>query len=240
MEFVRLGADVSGYYPVSESLELAGRLSVGSLWPFDESYTNLALPDAPTDREQQLNRIYQNRFSDYLFFAGGGTDVRGWASQLAGGKVLRQSTVLQQGYVYRPLGARAKVEMSLEARFPLPGLGPNWRTGAFVDGAYVTPGPFTLTPPATVPTVVTNAQGDPVSTDPSQLLVGTGAGIRYNTPFGFLRIDLAYKLTPDALDLRRPQDVGNAVDTSTPAPVSEVQTRFLRRFRVHFGIGRSF
>ncbi|MFB6272409.1 MAG: BamA/TamA family outer membrane protein, partial [Salinibacter sp.] len=240
VEFARLGADVSGYFPVSEYVELAGRLSLGALWPFGESRTHLTLPDAPTDRERRLNRIYQNRFSDYLFFAGGGSDVRGWASQLAGGKVLRQSTTLQQDYVYRPLGGRTKISLSLEARFPLPGLGSNWRTGAFVDGAYVTPGPLTLTPPATVPTVVTDAQGTPVTSDPSQLLIGTGAGLRYKTPFGFLRIDLAYKLTPDALDLRRATDVGNAVDTSTPKPVSRVKTRFLRRFRVHFGIGRSF
>jgi len=244
VEFVRLGADVSGYLPISETLELAGRLSVGTLWPFGESRTNLTLPDTPTDRERQLTRIYQNRFSDYLFFAGGGSDVRGWGSQLAGGKVLRRSTTLQQDYVYRPIGARTKIGVSLEARLPLPGLGSSWRTGAFVDGAYMASGPLTLTPPATVPTVVTNAQGDPVRTDPTQLLIGAGAGIRYQTPFGFLRIDLAYKLTPDALDLRQAEEVGDALDPSSsasaPTSASDVKTRSLRRFRVHFGIGRSF
>jgi outer membrane protein insertion porin family len=142
--------------------------------------------------------------------------------------------------VYRPTGARTKFGASLEARFPLPGLGPNWRTGAFVDGAYVTPGTLNLTPPASVPAVIPDAQGNPVSTDPSQLLIGTGAGIRYQTPFGFLRIDLAYKLTPDPLDLRRARDVGRALDTEDPPPLSQVKTRFLRRFRLHFGIGRSF
>ncbi|PSQ86161.1 MAG: hypothetical protein BRD43_07665, partial [Bacteroidetes bacterium QS_4_64_154] len=181
---------------------------------------------------------YQNRFSDYLFYAGGGSDVRGWASRLAGGKVLRESSVRREGFVYRPIGARAKIGASVEARFPLPGLGSDWRTAAFVDGAYLTAGSLDLTPPSGV--ALTDPSGKRVSTDPSQFLVGAGAGLRYQTPFGFLRIDLAHKLTPDALDLRTAKDVGAAVQGDTPRPVSDVDTRFIRRFRIHFGIGRSF
>jgi len=240
VEFAQLSTELSGYLPVSEHLELAGRVSLGSIWPIGESRDNLTLPASPTDQDRQLNRIFQNRFSDYLFFAGGPSDVRGWASQLAGGKVLRTSTVLQEGFVYRSIGARSKVGFSLEARLPLPGLGPNWRTGAFVDGAFVTEGGLDLTPPTSVPTIVPDAQGNPISTDPSQVLIGAGAGLRYQTPFGFLRVDLAYKLTPDDLDLRRAEDVGRAVTGEDPIPVSEVEPRTLRRFRLHFGIGRSF
>jgi outer membrane protein insertion porin family len=241
VEFVRLNTQVSGYLPVSDYVELAGRVSAGSLWPFDESRANLIPPDTPTEETQQRNRIFQNRFSDNLFYGGGGSDVRGWAPQLGGGKVLRKSTVLQEGFSYRPIGARAKIGVNLEARFPLPGLGSNWRTGAFVDGAYLTPGPFNLIPPASVPDIVTDAGGTPISTDPSQLLVGAGAGLRYQTPFGFLRIDLAYKLTPDDLDLRTAEEVGRAVTgNDRPPPVSEIESSTLRRFRVHFGIGRAF
>lgn len=240
VEFVRLNTELSGYLPLSDYVELAGRLSLGSIWPFDESRTNLASSPSSPDRGRQLNRIYQNRFSDYLFYAGGGSDVRGWPSRLAGGKVLRESPVLRGGYVYRPIGARAKIGVSLEARFPLPGVGSNWRTGIFVDGAYLTPGPLNLTPSASVPAVVTGADGTPIRTDPSRLLVGIGGGLRYQTPFGFLRVDLAHKLTPDDLDLRAAQDVGTAVTGDDPIPVSEVESSFLRRFRLHFGIGRSF
>lgn len=240
VEFVRLSTEMSGYLPVSDYVELAGRLSLGSMWPFGESRTYLTPSPSSTAPPQRLNRIYQNRFSDYLFYAGGGSDVRGWASRLAGGKVLRESPVLQDGYVYRPIGARTKIGMSLEARFPLPGLGASWRTGVFVDGAYLTPGPLNLIPSASVPAVVTDAEGAPIRTDPSQLLVGIGGGLRYETPFGFLRIDLAHKLTPDILDLRTAQEVGTAVTADDPSPVSEIDSQFLRRFRIHFGIGRSF
>lgn len=234
VEFVRLNTTLSGYLPLSDYVELAGQVSVGALWPFEESKTNLTSPDAPPEAAQQLNRIFQNRFSDFLFYAGGGSDVRGWAPQLGGGKVL------QEGPSYRPIGARTKIGVNLEARFPLPGLGANWRTGAFVDGAYVSPDPFTLTPPASVPDVITDPEGTPISTDPSQLLVGAGAGLRYQTPFGFLRIDLAYKLTPDALDLRTAETVERKVTGDDPPPVSAIDPSTLRRFRLHFGIGRSF
>ena len=240
VEFVQASAELSGYLPVSSYVELAGRVFAGSTWPFGESLDNLTLPSSPSDAAQRENLIYQNRFSDNFFYAGGGSDVRGWSSRLAGGKVLRESSVLREGFAYRPTGARSKVGLSLEARFPLPGLGASWRTAAFLDGAYVTSGSLDLTPPASAPSIVSGPDGTAIGTDPSQVLVGTGAGLRYETSFGFLRIDLAYKLTPDALDLRAAEDVGRNATAEAPTPLSEVDSRSLRRFRVHFGIGRSF
>ncbi len=240
VEFAQVSTELSGYLPVSPYVELAGRVFAGSTWPFGESLENLTLPANPSDADRRENLIYQNRFSDNVFYAGGGSDVRGWASRLAGGKVLRKSSVLREGFAYRPIGARSKVGLSLEARFPLPGLGASWRTAAFLDGAHVTSGALDLTPPANAPSIISGPDGTPVRTDPSQVLVGTGAGLRYETSFGFLRIDLAYKLTPDALDLRAAEDVGRNATAEAPMPLSEVDTRTLRRFRVHFGIGRSF
>lgn len=240
IEFVQLSAELSGYLPLSDYVQLAGRVFAGSMWPFDESRTYLTLPESPSNDAIRQNRVYQNRFSDYLFYAGGGSDVRGWSSQLAGGKVLRLSPVLQDGYAYRPIGARAKFGGSLEVRFPLPALGSSWRTAAFVDAVHLTPGSLNLTPPTSVPSIVEGPDGNPISTEASQFLVGTGAGLRYQTPFGFLRIDLAYKLTPDPLDLRTAGEVGRVVTVDDPPPLSEVDTRFIRRFRLHFGIGRSF
>jgi len=240
VEFAELSAELSGYLPLSEHVELAGRVFAGSLWPFEESRTNLTLPADPSPEDLQQNRVFQNRFSDYLLYAGGGSDVRGWSSRLAGGKVLRRSPVIEDGFVYRPTGARTKIGGSLEARFPLPGLGPNWRTAAFIDAARLSPGTLNLTPPPSVSGVVEGPDGRAVGTDPSQFLVGTGAGLRYQTPFGFLRIDLAYKLTPDRLDLRSAGDVGRAVTRDPPTPLSQVDTRSIRRLRLHFGIGRSF
>lgn len=240
VDFVRVSGGLSGYLPVSDQVQLAGRVFGGVLWPFDESYTNLTIPQAAPEPFNRRNRTYQDRFSEYLFYGGGGSDVRGWQSQLGGGKVLRQSEVARANYVYRPIGARMKLGVNLESRLPFPGLGSSWRTAVFVDAAYLTARPLNLIPPPNVSGTLADVEGDPINTDPSQLLVGTGVGLRYQTPFGFLRLDIAHKLTPDALDLRRPDDVQDNVEEEIPNPIAATQSRFIRRFRLHFGIGRSF
>lgn len=241
VDFVRASGGLSGYLPLSDRMELAGRLFGGLLWPFDESRRNLTLSPSASDSLMRENRKYQDRFSDYLFYAGGGSDVRGWQSRLGGGKVLRQSETARSEYVYRPIGARLKVGVNLEARLPLPGLGDSWRSAVFLDAAYLDSGTLNLIPPPNVSRTIAVSDNQSINTDPSQLLVGTGAGLRYQTPFGFIRFDLAYKLTPDALDLRRPGSLGEkAVEEDSDRPIAATPTRTIRRFRLHFGIGRSF
>jgi len=240
VDFVRLSGGLSGYLPVSRSVELAGRVFGGALWPLAESRANLTIPASAADSLNQQNRVFQDRFSEYLFYAGGGSDVRGWQSQLAGGKVLRESPIAQSDYVYRSIGARFKLGLNLEARLPFPGLGDSWRTAVFLDAAYLDTGDLNLIPPPNVSGTLAGPDGDPVNTDPSQVLVGTGAGLRYQTPFGFVRFDIAYKVTPDALDLRRPGALGEAVEAGAERPIQDTSIRNIRRFRLHFGIGRSF
>ena len=240
VDFVRLSGGLSGYLPLSDRVELAGRLFGGVLWPFGESRRNLTIPRSAPASQLRLNRRFQDRFTDYLFYAGGGSDVRGWQSQLAGGKVLRESDIARADFVYRPLGARLKLGVNLETRLPFPGLGDSWRTALFVDAAYLESGPLNLVPPPNVSGTLAGPDGRALRTDPSQLLVGTGGGVRYQTPFGFVRFDVAYKLTPDPLDLRRPGAVGDAVERGAARPVQSVSRRTIRRFRLHFGIGRSF
>jgi len=98
--------------------------------------------------------------------------------------------------------------VNLELRLPFPGLSSSWRTAVFLDAGQVREDSFV----------------------PTKLRLGTGAGIRYQTPVGYLRLDLAYKLNPGPFDLRDPRAVFN----STTSP------RFLDRFRLHIGIGQSF
>jgi outer membrane protein insertion porin family len=240
VEFWRGSLELSGYLPLSESIQIAGRLFGGGLYPFGRSRENLTISSGARDSLLNENQTYQDRFSDHLFYAGGGSDVRGWRSQLAGGKVLRNiGTGDNPEYAYRPLGARSKLGINLEARLPFPGLGESLRTAVFVDAAYLDTGPLNLVPAPGVSGTVAE-DGEAIRTDPTRLLVGTGGGLRYQTPFGFIRFDLAYKLTPDRLDLRRPDDIGGKVDEGSPQPVRDAATRSIRRFRLHFGIGRSF
>ncbi len=240
VDFARLSGEVSVYVPLSDEVDLAGRLFGGVLNPLAESQTNLTVPPTASDSLRRINRRYQDRFSDYLFFAGGSSDVRGWAGRLAGSKVLRDLArdTTSSSYAYRPVGARSKLSLNLEMRLPFPGLGENLRTAVFVDAAYLNTGGLRLRPPANVAGVVSDADGRAVATEGSQFLVGAGAGLRYQTPFGFVRLDAAYKLTPDDLDRRRPEEVGEQVAQGRPATAAP--TRPIRRFRLHFGIGRSF
>ena len=244
VEFTRLSGEVSGYLPLGDKIELAGRLFGGLLMPIAESRERLTIPPTAPDPLRERNRTYQDRFSDFFFYAGGPSDVRGWTSQLAGGKVLRDlaSDTVATNYAYRPIGARSKLGGNLEVRLPFPGLGSSWRTAVFVDAAYLGTGDLNLVPPSNVAGVVEGPNGQAVTTDPTQLVVGTGAGLRYRTPFGFLRLDLAYKLTPDPFDLRRPGKVGENLDEAAAGndPVTGAPRRPIRRFRLHFGIGRSF
>lgn len=238
VDFLRTSAEVSGYLPLSDQVELAGRVFGGLLWPIGSSRDNLTIPPTAPPSRLRRSRIFQDRFSEYLFYAGGGSDVRGWTSQLGGGKVLQRSNLAREDFVYRPVGARSKLGVNLEARLPFPGLGSSWRSAVFVDAAYLHAAPLNLVPPPSVSTPP-GPDGSPVATDPDDVLVGTGVGIRYQTPFGFVRLDTAYKLTPDALDLRRPGAVGDAVTTDNRS-LDTVPTRTIRRFRLHFGIGRTF
>jgi len=249
VQFVSTSIEASGYLPVSDAVDLAGRITAGRLWPLSDSRD--AFTTAPTEDNVLALASAENRFDNFLFTAGGGTDLRGWPPQQAGPKFVRQSDGVVE-YAYEPIGATTKVGVNLEARLPFPGLGSSWRTAVFVDGAYLADDGFDLAPQVTF----REQTGGPpdfdarISSDRSQVLVGTGAGIRYETPVGFLRVDLAVKLTPDRLDLRNPAEVGNNLETETgpsdsngtpaPIPVSSTDTRFIRTFRLHFGIGRTF
>ena len=246
IQFVRMSGEVTGYLPLSSSLEIATRLFGGYLWPLGESRDALTVAPTAPPSDLRTNQTAQNRFSDFLFYAGGGTNVRGWSPQLGGGKVLRPSRLARDGFVYESVGAQARAGLNLEMRFPMPGLGEAWRAAVFFDSAYLTDGTLSLVPSPAVTDALEAPDGTPVASNPSRWIAGTGLGIRYETPVGFLRLDVATKLNPDPLDLRRPADVADAV-TRTPndpddvrRPPTAAPKRTIRRFRLHFGIGRSF
>jgi outer membrane protein insertion porin family len=238
VEFLRTSTEMTGYLPLTGSLSAALRLFGGRLWPLGDSRDALTIPLTAPNERILTNVRAQNRFSDFLFYTGGGSNVRGWAPQVGGGKILRPSPIAQDGFVYEPIGGRTRAGLNLELRFGLPGLGPNWQAATFFDAAYISEGNLTLTPSPRASDVLRRPDGTPVASDPEQWIAGTGAGLRFQTPIGFLRLDLAYKLNPDDLDLRRPRDVARAVRDDRP--VSSVDARFIRRFRLHFGLGRSF
>ena len=148
------------------------------------------------DSRNQQDPIVENRFDPIRFYSGGAGDLHGWADRLAGPKVLRVEYVNGDTLLsYEPVGGLSKLAGSMELRLPFPGLGPNWGSALFLSAGRVSEGDFGW----------------------KGFRFGTGAGIRYRTPVGFVSLEGAYKINPDPMDLRSPEAyyrLGEAADPS--------------------------
>lgn len=230
VEFFKLSNEVSAYVPVARGTTLITRFFMGQMWPLATSAAALAGRLGTTD-----SLTYENRFDNVRFYAGGSGDVRGWNNQLVGDKIARATPVRDStGAVqldgdgrpqindarYEAIGGEQKLRGSIELRFPLPRLNNNWRAAIFLDAGQVSDDAFDL----------------------GEMRYGTGLGIRYRTPIGFMSFDVAYKLNPSDADLRRPADVylfENAAELGWTTPEAPPD-RFTRRLGFHLSIGQSF
>ncbi len=239
VQYNKAGIELTGYIPVTRKLILSNRLFVGKLWTFGDSKKALAnricVEDASltgavlTGTVAEQCQLYENRFDPIFFYAGGSNDVRGWDFQLLGPKIARADTLRNNGtietdangnpildnFFYERLGGTAKLLGNIEARMRIPGFGPAWQGATFFDFGQVTNGTFRL----------------------QNLKYNIGAGIRYRTIVGFIRLDLAYKLNPSDTDLTDPKEAflfENGLRTEPPGK------KFFRRFGLHISIGQAF
>ena len=76
----------------------------------------------------------------------------------------------------------------------------------------------------------------------SALRVGAGAGIRYLTPIGYLRFDLAFKVNPADTDLYRAPELYERLTGLDLEGVDQPGgfATFTRRLAVHISIGQAF
>jgi outer membrane protein insertion porin family len=143
--------------------------------------------------------------SDIRIYNGGTNSVRGWNRQELGPK--RPLFDEEGGFEkYVPTGGHATISFNAELRFQLNQLIKGFGIATFLDGGQVW-GNF-----------------KDLGTTPIQY--GLGGGIRYRSPIGPIRIDVAYKLNPDNEDLQiyQGKNYGNAWD----------------RWGIHFSIGQAF
>ena len=153
---------------------------------------------------------------DQLFYAGGTADVRGWAVARLGpktfsvtppvetpGVVPDQSRITSARDVnYVGIGGQAKASASAQLNLPLP-IGPQWGAIVFVDAGQV------FSPALAATAGLIRAGGAPADSTLATLLeaedgvrVGTGAGIQYLTPVGYISVAFGVKVNPSYLDLR--------------------------------------
>ena len=223
VEYVKGSVQLIGYVPTTRRSELIGRVFIGNVVPFGLSTDGL---DGTLGAEDSLK--FENRFDDVLYYSGGSTDVRGWPDQLLGTKIAREifdkdgNSLSPQRFAFEPIGGKSKLEASISYRFPFPGLGSKWKLATFLDAGQVS-------------SRQTSIGGKTVVEDDGSLAFdkfkfGAGTGLRYETLFGFVRIDVAMKLNPDDADLISAENLLNGVDEKSR----------LRRFRLHLSIGQTF
>ncbi len=245
VEYAKGNLEVSGYQPLGRRFNISGRVQGGIIEPFGRS------------RDQRDPQI-EYRFERIRFFAGGASDVRGWGPGRLGPEIPRARLardeegdliledvegggrrIALQRTGYEPIGGLAKLSGNVELRMPFPGLGENWQTAAFVDFGRVfakmnsTPSP--------------DISGVELPLEPARLRIGVGGGIRFRTPVGYIRLDIAMKANPSDTDLQDPaetfrwvyRDELRELNPLEPEP-DRPDRPFRRLFQFHLSLGQAF
>lgn len=143
--------------------------------------------------------------SDIRIYNGGTNSVRGWNRQELGPK---RALLDDEGNFshFVPIGGRATISFNTEFRFQLNQLIKGFGIATFLDGGQVW------------------SNFNDIGTTPIQW--GVGGGLRYQSPIGPVRVDIAYKINPTDQDLKiyQGQNYGSAWD----------------RWGIHFSIGQAF
>lgn len=246
-----------GYVPLTRRSSLRLRMLVGRVWPYDRS-----------DNQQDAQVEYQ--FDRIRYYAGGANDVRGWGLERLGpqiptGTIRRKEGVIvvdkgtpQVDATFEPHGGLGKLAFSIEYTFPFFNLGDPWRLATFIDAGQVS-GSLRRDASGRVRSQAIIENGEVVGTrilfgdekfDFTNMRVGAGVGIRYATPVGFIRFDVAYKVNPSEQDLWSAEEAYRYADPGgilfdelgyeAQRPDPGPGTQFLRRLRLHLSIGQAF
>lgn len=262
LEYIKTGLELTGYIPVTRKIQVGLRLGAGRIWPLGRSRQPVHLYAAGSTTTTAFDPLsvapLEDRFDPVRFYAGGSNDVRGWSFGLIGPKINRTAfardangdilydagrhvTTTNQ---YEPIGGLTRLVGNVEIRFPIPGFANAWRAAVFLDAGQVSSQTH-------APEACANAYyRDPEHTEQvpvhcgfrdtgglswNRFKVGSGAGIRYETPIGYLRLDAAFKLNPDDLDLQTPRNAFLARQG-----LAVPRRSFLQRMHVHVSLGQAF
>jgi outer membrane protein insertion porin family/translocation and assembly module TamA len=220
---VRIQPEVRGYVPIGKKVTLAGRATVGFLFPFNYGTAAKAAIDSKPGDAGRAEAIRDIELI-YLrgFFSGGPSSNRGYPLRgvgphgvvpfLASGAGVvaascdRTSANFNEASCAVPLGGRSLWEASIELRFPI--LGPV-SGSVFCDAGDVSP--------------------NQISVRLNYPHLSCGPGLRYDTPIGPVRLDVGYRIPGAQVPVAEAAAVNTDAGTFFGVPLA-----------FSFGIGEAF
>jgi outer membrane protein insertion porin family len=157
-------------------------------------------------------------------YAGGTNSHRGFADNQAGPR---------DPYTGFPVGGNGLLMNTFELRFPL--IGDNIGGVIFEDAGNVYSDFSKISFRVRQNTSVTVIDGTPYITDFDYMVHAIGFGLRYKTPIGPLRLDIAYAINPPTFY----GFTGTQQDLITPG-AGERTLQHLSHFQFHFSLGQVF
>jgi len=221
-DFFRILARNSSYYEVAPRVVLARTLQLGVMLPWGGS--DWPTPDCESEShpDRPLGPLVETQPDPRIpiserYFAGGANSHRGFPFNQAGPR--DRCT----GF---PLGGGAQVLNSVELRVPL--IGENIRGVLFWDAGNVYSRPKNISL-SSKQRIVEGFDGKAYDFD--YMMHAVGIGVRYRTPIGPVRFDLAYGLNPPRF----------AVVQKDPMTNQDVfRDRRISSFQFHFSLGQTF
>ena len=229
-EFNRGEFEIAKYYPIGRRTVFGWRVRAGTILPRNIAPSGQSVAYVPPDQR---------------FYGGGPTTVRGYGLNEMGPRVYVVSDTSDQaldstltgaagdkvwrGVFTAPTGGNTLIVLNAELRLPSPILKQRVRLGVFVDAGQVWE---------------RGSEVFPIS----GLRVTPGAGVRFATPLGPVRIDAAYNGYPiergPLLYVPPPPAEGQPADPIVPIrpsyPPVRAEKTFWQKVVVQFAIGHAF
>jgi len=223
-EFNRGEIEFSKYYPIGRRTVFAWRVRGGTILPRNITLSGQNVGYVPPDQR---------------FYGGGPNSVRGFGRNELGPRVYvvtdttgdnidPEATTRAGETVYRsvqttPTGGNTAVVLNAELRFPSPVLAQRMRLGVFVDAGQVW------------------ERGEELATIRG-MRVTPGAGVRFSTPLGPVRIDAAYNGYPAERGplLYQASPTAPIVAISPSYPPLRAEKRFWQKIVLQFAVGQAF
>ena len=222
-EFNRGELEVAKYYPIGRRTVFAWRARGGTILPKKITLQGQGVRYVPPDQR---------------FYGGGPNSVRGYGRNELGPRayVIRTDTLatldsvatatagekVWRGVFTAPTGGNTAVTLNAELRFPSPIFAQRMRLGLFVDAGQVW------------------ERGQELVTIRA-VRVTPGAGVRFTTPLGPVRIDAAYNgYQTERGPLLFIDSTGNVQQIRASYPPVRTPKRFFQKVVIQFAVGQAF